>query len=58
MPSGMERWTWKLYQDGMFLHTHVFCWGVLGIHPRATRMVGIPKVMMMNQKAIVPWTSI
>jgi hypothetical protein len=30
--GGMERWIWRLYKDGMFLHIFVFCWGVLGMY--------------------------
>jgi hypothetical protein len=52
VPGGMERWIWRLCKDGMLLHTYVFCWGVLRMYPRATWVVGIVRVMMMNQKAI------
>jgi hypothetical protein len=58
VPSGMEKWIWRLCQDGMLLHTCVFCWGVLGMYIRATRVVGIPRMMTMQWKAIMPWKSI
>jgi hypothetical protein len=56
--SAMERWIWKQYHDGMPLHTYVLCRDVLGMYPRATHVVGIPIMTMMNQKAMVPWASI
>jgi hypothetical protein len=43
VPGGMERWIWRLCQDDMLLHTQVFCWGVLGMYTKATRVMGIPK---------------
>ncbi len=48
MPGGMERWIWRLCQDNMLLHTCVFCWGVLGMYARVTRVVGIPKMTTMS----------
>jgi hypothetical protein len=52
--GGMERWIWRLYHDDIFLHTYLLCWGVLGMYPRATRVVRIPQMIMMSQMAIVP----
>jgi hypothetical protein len=51
---GMERWIWRLCQDGMLLHTYVLCWGVLGMYLRVTQVMGIPKVKVMSQNTIVP----
>jgi hypothetical protein len=48
MLGGMDRRIWKLCQDDMLPHTCVLCWGVFGMYPRATWVVGIPKVMMMS----------
>ncbi len=52
MLSGME------YVDGILLHTYVFCWDVLRMYPKTTRVMGIPTMTMMNQRTMVLWTSI
>ncbi len=48
MPNDMEKWIWKLCQNGMLLHTCVLCWGVMRMYPKATWMVGIPIMIMMS----------
>ncbi len=58
MLGGMERWIWRQYLDGMPLHTCVFCWDVLGMYLKATQVMGIPTMMIMNQRTMAPWTSI
>jgi hypothetical protein len=45
--SGMERWIWKLCQDGMLLHTCVLCRGVLGMYLKVTWVVGIPSITII-----------
>ncbi len=54
MPCGMERWTWRQYLDGMPMHNCVLCWDVLRMYLRATRVVGIPTLTIMNQRVMVP----
>ncbi len=58
VPSGMERWIWRQYQDGMPLHMCVLCWDILGMCPKATWVVGIPTMMMIKERAMALWTSI
>jgi hypothetical protein len=38
----------EIVLGGMLLHTYVCCWGVLGMYPKATWVVGIPIMTMMN----------
>jgi hypothetical protein len=39
---------WKQYQDGIPLHIYELCWDILGMYPKATRVVGIPTMTMMS----------
>jgi hypothetical protein len=37
----------------MFLNTYVLCWDVLRMYLRWDQVVGIPKMRILNQKAMV-----
>ncbi len=39
------------------MHTYVFYCNVLEMYPKATWVIEILRMMMMSQKAIMPWTS-
>jgi hypothetical protein len=45
---GMGMWIWRLYKDGMPMHTFVPYWGVLGMYLRLVWMEGIPTMLTWN----------